>query len=796
MQLSHQLSIVLLLVAPAAAQGSDDCANAQSISGMASFVVDTSSATTDGPANACGQSNQIHNDVWFVWTAASSGSVEINTCAAGNFDTTIAVYAAAGCPVGATLACNDDDCALLSRTTFTAITGSAYLIRVGGWSSANRGQTTLTVGSGAGLPNDTCAAPTPIAGYATFAADTTFALTDGVADGCGQGGQIHRDVWFAWAAPVTEAVEVNTCGASFDTTVAIYDGTSCPTAVPIACNDDACATQTRVAFAATAGAQYLIRMGGYNDVARGALTFSISDSTIISCNSPPVGPDVIVGDLPNVLNYGGVGGVGAYALATTACNVGDSTMPWTGANAHHPVIGQNLYRIENGSIQQLGMSWVKHGFASATGNYCCTCINPGSNQIMGIGCSDPYGAGTNGNQNGLGLRSEVDPWTGIFVYPFTTQGQSGNTIFKRLQVANTEMDPALHAGASYVVEGQYVTPDDAVAGNQNNNCSWAPVAVGGFTSGAFQISIAGSTSVGEPAVYAWQAADPAVRIEQVSAPNDGLFHVASRAHDNGDGTWRYEYAVHNENAARSGASLRVPIAIGANISAVTFHDVNYHSGEVWDGTDWAPRIAMDAVSWSTTPYVVSPNANALRWGSLYSFSFTADVGPSPGDATLGLFTPGATDTLTVGAVVPGGAALAVRYCDPAVLNSTGLPAEMYATGSPQVIDNDLTLIAIQLPPVTVGYMIGSQTEGFVVQPGGSEGNLCLGGTIARFRAQIQNSGIAGRFHVPIDLTAIPLGPGQAVMPGETWSFQAWFRDMTPSGSAGSNFTDGIRVTFE
>ena len=34
----------------------------------------------------------------------------------------------------------------------------------------------------------------------------------------------------------------------------------------------------------------------------------------------------------------------------------------------------------------------------------------------------------------------------------------------------------------------------------------------------------------------------------------------------------------------------------------------------------------------------------------------------------------------------------------------------------------------------------------------------------------------------------------AVMPGDTWNFVAWYRDVNPSNT--SNFTDGLSVTFQ
>ena len=139
---------------------------------------------------------------------------------------------------------------------------------------------------------------------------------------------------------------------------------------------------------------------------------------------------------------------------------------------------------------------------------------------------------------------------------------------------------------------------------------------------------------------------------------------------------------------------------------------------------------------------------------------------------------------------------AAAFCGPAVPNSSGSSASLSATGSSVVLANQVRLIASDLPLGSSGFFLASRAQGAPQAPPGSQGNLCLGGSIGRYvgPGQIQNSGASGSFSLAIDLTAIPqpLGSAQA-LPGETWRFQAWFRDAGPTAT--SNFTDGLGVVL-
>ncbi len=138
-----------------------------------------------------------------------------------------------------------------------------------------------------------------------------------------------------------------------------------------------------------------------------------------------------------------------------------------------------------------------------------------------------------------------------------------------------------------------------------------------------------------------------------------------------------------------------------------------------------------------------------------------------------------------------------NYCSTAP-NSTMLAASMSATGSVQVSANDITLECAEMPAFVFGFFIASRTQGFVMNPGMSDGNLCLGGSIGRYvgAGQIMNTGGAGSISLTVDLQAIPQpnGPVSAAA-GDTWNFQCWFRDAGLSGTGTSNFSDGLSITF-
>ncbi len=375
-----------------------------------------------------------------------------------------------------------------------------------------------------------------------------------------------------------------------------------------------------------------------------------ASSGAFAAQSAVIGADVIVGDLYELSSFGSSGSISAFAVGTRACNIGDQPVSWEANTNQHPVIAQNMYRLRNGTFEQIGMSWLKHGFFAQSNEYCSSpgsCVGDPSGSSLGVGCSDPYSADLNGNTANLGPRGDVNGFTALFPFPFQAP-PAAPVIGRRLQVQNDDLDLGLNAGAKYFVEAYYVAPDDTAAGNQLNNASHRQIIVD-FVDGMYVISTSPdfTTFVTEPAILSWQKEDPSVGLVEAQLPNGERFIVAVNVTALGGSVWRYDYAVYNLNSDRSVGSFSVPIFLNANITNTVFHDVDYHSGEIFDGTDWPVTITNNQITWSTETFNVNENANALRWGTMYNFSFEINAAPVTTSLTLGMFKPGVPDTLSV-----------------------------------------------------------------------------------------------------------------------------------------------------
>ncbi|MBI3833831.1 MAG: hypothetical protein HY287_05830 [Planctomycetes bacterium] len=372
------------------------------------------------------------------------------------------------------------------------------------------------------------------------------------------------------------------------------------------------------------------------------------------------GPDISFCELYQLSQFGRLADTAAFAATTTSWNVGTNDAGWYSLpDTRHPFIAENIYRLTNDRFEQIGQSWVKHGFFALNGEQCgtlCT-YEPGHSEgdWLGVGCTDTYESSLNADRGSLGPRSEINPWTGGYTYfgSYLSQSHpSPNAIQNRLQVKDGDFNPPQNPGAVYFLEGYYVHYQDV---NVMNSAGWRPIIMTGGSPGGiwtFDQGVPGQQPIHGFAIDAWTGARQTV-IAQIVPPvknvsPDGRCILAVKATGLGANQWHYEYALLNIDMDRQVGSFSVPIPPTAHLTNVAFHAVASHDEASVDNNAWTSTVTTSAITWTTVN-------NPLRWGTLYSFRFDADAPPGDVTATLGLFKPGSPTSVagvTTGPVIP------------------------------------------------------------------------------------------------------------------------------------------------
>ncbi|MEO7454102.1 MAG: hypothetical protein ABIV13_05000 [Fimbriimonadales bacterium] len=378
----------------------------------------------------------------------------------------------------------------------------------------------------------------------------------------------------------------------------------------------------------------------------------------------PLNGDIQLFELYDCESYGRIGtypnGTSGFGIATTSCNVstitGDNANWYQRMDERHPTIAMNMYRVRTVAgagtrLEQIGKGWVKHGFLSLNSNQCGQCQTPpGGGTQLGVRCSDTYGSSLNASRNWLGPRNEVNPFTGRWectasyfanyqndcVNRFTTTGLSA--VDHRLQVKDQDL---LTANSQYFYEGYYVSENDA---DRYNSIGWrrsTPTWSGSQTKFNF---VDNTALVHGPFAETWGQITPAPKM-QPEAEGDIL--VGVEVTDLGSGTWHYEYIAYNHTSQRETRTFSVPIPTGAAITNVEFRDSDFDAGN-----EWTSSIANGVITWRTVTYAEDPEANSLKWGTLYNFRFDANVPPQDGMVGKVLFRPGTLQSLAAMSRVP------------------------------------------------------------------------------------------------------------------------------------------------
>ena len=394
------------------------------------------------------------------------------------------------------------------------------------------------------------------------------------------------------------------------------------------------------------------------------------------------GPDVIVGDIESVEQPQGAvnGNFVGLGVGTVSCNNGDQPIDWHPLpNTNHPVIPQNLYRMSGGGdhterFEQIGQSWMKHAFFALEEFICGTC-NTSPPCVTGDqlcpGCADTYVASLNYDQDLIGSRAWVNPFTGVFPSnpdPNNHAGHNHTGTSHRVTVATSDLIPAQNPGATYFAEADYISPTEytwcqAHPGqcNMYNNVSYRPFTVSGGPT-TFTFGAAGLTVRMQPAIQTWASTGATVAQVEPDPGNDGIWFMGYKVTNPSAGVWHYEYALSNENLDRAIQSFSVPVG-GANISNIGFHappqepawpNDGTFNNQGYSSTPWAVDQSGGSITWSTETFATNQNANAIRFGTLYNFRFDADQPPQTANATVGYFKTGSPMTVEIQAPGQGG----------------------------------------------------------------------------------------------------------------------------------------------
>src|SRR5438046_3080628 len=264
------------------------------------------------------------------------------------------------------------------------------------------------------------------------------------------------------------------------------------------------------------------------------------------------GPDVIVGNIEDVDQQGSAGTQVGLAIGTDSCNNGDQPVDWFALpQTDHPVVPQNLYRMSGGAdnterFEQIGQSWMKHTFLAFEESVCGTCNTSGCETGTHLcpGCSDPYVSSLNGDQDLIGSRAWVNPFTGSF--PSNADDHTGHQhdgVSHRIRVETVDVMPNGNPGATYFGEAAYISEHEYTwcqahpeQRNMFNNFSYRQFSVTGGPT-FFNFSAVSSTVRMEPAIEAWAATGATVQQVEPDPGNDGIFFVGYKVTGPTAGMW-------------------------------------------------------------------------------------------------------------------------------------------------------------------------------------------------------------------------------------------------------------------
>lgn len=820
-------AVSALLAGTATAQDGTDTCTAPTAIGEGTFAFDSTANTQSGFAEgACGTLNFFADQFW-VYTATAAGDLTIDTeGSSSGYDTQLAVYSGVDCTAVCVGEDDDGGTGLLSSFTVTGVNiGDQFLIQVGGFNSGDAQAGTLNVAVVTPpMPpvNDDCSGAIDLVGTGAFPFDATIAADSAYAGdgGCALDSSIE-DVFFTWTAPADGDFSFETLdhNVSYDTRMSIYLGQACDaTDVCVGSDDDggpgfgSLVSLTGV----TAGSMYTIQIGVFSaSTTPGPNTLNITqapDGSSCELALPITGTGDTTYDTTG-LPTSGYDPIGC-AVNPTRLNQ-DRFFTWT-----PPTDGDYIINTRNTDIT-MGVDdtqLVIYGGDCVTP----TCITANEDisgsdflsevTLTGATTADTYlihvGTWDTGDQGPLTLTIElaVDPCGALVDDSFeendtcATAASVGAGSYTGNNVSDTDADfYVVTVPAGNILTFTEDFDSDSVSYNIYDDAGTCGNLLG-TVAGGFTLNNTGAASldavieaVNTSALFACGEYDFSISIDVDPC---GSAAVDDSLEDNDDcatATPMMDGTTMGLFVSKTDKDhYAVCLANGATIQVdLTFLNDN---GDLdcflWDAADANCGTGNGstelAEGFSGTDNETMSYTNTT--GADQDLIIEVNVWDNAGNEDCNTY-----DLTILGAGNCNGQ-LGTEYCT-ANPNSTGSVSTIYGTGSNVAADNNFTLVAEQVPNDQFMYFIGSYGQDQVNNPGGSNGNLCVGGgqAIARFLPTTGTT--AGNMHSGmIDLTDVPLNTGmtEMIIAGDTFNFQGWHRE----DGGQSNFTPGLEVTFQ
>jgi subtilisin family serine protease len=258
------VSVENVIVLPA----NDNFVDRTLLSGNAGRVTGSNNGTTgesDEP-NHAGVSDPIQS-IWFEWQASATGTVAIDTFGS-DFDTTLAVYRGNQVSALTAVASNDDaGGGVQSAVSFSVSSGVQYMIAVDGLGNRT-GLVALNYVFSPPAPDNDNFSSRSYLGSGSQVTDTgTNISATGEAAEPNHAGVSNplASSWWSWTAPGQGRAFVTTSGSDYDTTLAVYTGSSVGSLALVGENDNNDSEidqSSRVSFNTSAYSDYAIAVDG------------------------------------------------------------------------------------------------------------------------------------------------------------------------------------------------------------------------------------------------------------------------------------------------------------------------------------------------------------------------------------------------------------------------------------------------------------------------------------------------------------------------------------------------------